>query len=91
MLRRLVPVLLIALVAVAGLDTSHAASAAVLVAVASMAVLAGTAVLAAESAGRRPTRLSATRIAWLAATATATPTHTDVRALMHARPPSARP
>ncbi|GAB3805005.1 hypothetical protein GCM10028798_26180 [Humibacter antri] len=91
MLRRLMPVLLIALVAVAGLDAAQTASGGVLVAVGTMAVLmlAAIGVLARGASGQRPIRLAAARAAWLGATAAATPTHTDARALMRARPPSA--
>lgn len=93
------PVLLTALVAVtglevlAGLESQSAPIVSMVVGAALIAVVAVAALgmLARAVARRRPVRARVARAAWLAATATATPTHTDVRALMRARPPSATP
>lgn len=91
MLRRLLPVLLTALVAVAGLEALPATTTGLLVAAAFAAALAVAAgrMLAHASRRSRTVRAVEARDSWLEVTATFTPTHTDARALMRPRPPSA--
>lgn len=91
MLRRLIPALLTAFVVVAGFEVTPATTASLLLAVAiGAAVSIAAARMLARTSGRvRPVRVGAARDAWLDATATVSPTHTDARALMRPRPPSA--
>ncbi|MGA0566774.1 hypothetical protein ACO2Q7_05535 [Rathayibacter sp. KR2-224] len=89
MVRRLVLVLLAAFVAVAELEPASMTATSLLVALAVVAVAAAAVIMLGNSAAmRRPARIEAARDAWLASTAEHSPTHTDVRLLMRARPPS---
>ncbi|QDZ14574.1 hypothetical protein [Humibacter ginsenosidimutans] len=90
MLRRLLPALLTALVAVAGFEVTPAATASLVLAVALTAAvsIAAMRMLARTSAQTRPVRVGTARDAWLDAVVTLSPTHTDARAMMRPRPPS---
>ncbi|WP_022900410.1 hypothetical protein [Humibacter albus] len=98
MVRRLLPVLLAALVAAAGFGLTPAAATtatattatSLLLAVALTAAIAVAVVqlVATASARTRAVRVSSARDAWLESTVESSPTHADVRALMRPRPPS---
>ncbi|NNC11471.1 hypothetical protein HII28_06205 [Planctomonas sp. JC2975] len=90
MLRRLIPVLLTALVAVAGFEVTPGGAASLLLAAALAAAVATAAarMLARTAARTRPVRIASAREAWLDATVALSPTHTDARAMMRPRPPS---
>ncbi|MHA7985852.1 hypothetical protein ACX9R5_08595 [Rathayibacter sp. CAU 1779] len=90
MLRRRVPVLLAAFVAVAGFAVTPGTAASLLLAAALTAAVATAAVrmLARTTARSRPVRVASARDAWLDATVKVSPTHTDARAMMRPRPPS---
>jgi hypothetical protein len=82
--------MLTAIVGVAGFEATPTATAGLLLAVALAAAIsiATIRMLARTSAQTRPVRVGTARDAWLDATVTASPTHTDARARMRPRPPS---
>ena len=93
MSNRLSVMLVVALFAIAGCGAAlqpGSTSALLLAAlVAATLAVAATRMLASTAASTQPVRAEVARDAWLQATITQSPAHTDARALMRPRPPSA--